>query len=73
MTLKLLMIGFGHQEGDKVLTEIGELILDNSRLNDIVCRYGGEELTAILPDMDTSEAMIIGERLVSPPKGTYRL
>ncbi len=33
---------FGHQEGDIVLMEIGEVILEQSRIYDIECRYGGE-------------------------------
>jgi diguanylate cyclase (GGDEF)-like protein len=60
---KVINDGFGHQEGDKVLTEIGELVIDNSRLYDIKCRYGGEELIIILPDTGSSDAMIIGERI----------
>ncbi len=54
---------FGHQEGDRVLAEIGDLLIDNSRLYDIKCRYGGEELTIILPDTSSSDAMIISERI----------
>ncbi len=54
---------FGHQEGDKVLRRIGEILKDNSRKIDIVARYGGEEFALILPYTDKEEAKIIGERI----------
>jgi GGDEF domain-containing protein len=39
----------GHQEGDKVLTELAEAIEEVTRDSDICCRYGGEEFVVILP------------------------
>lgn len=41
---------FGHEAGDLVLQEIAHFIQTNIRNSDIVCRYGGEEITIILPD-----------------------
>ncbi|MFC1582052.1 GGDEF domain-containing protein [Planctomycetota bacterium] len=40
----------GHPQGDVVLREISEVLLDNTRGSDIVARYGGEEFVVILPD-----------------------
>jgi diguanylate cyclase (GGDEF)-like protein len=40
---------YGHELGDKVLSEIGGFILNNVRDEDIACRYGGEEIIIILP------------------------
>ncbi|MCI5180182.1 MAG: diguanylate cyclase [Candidatus Electrothrix sp. AW3_4] len=40
---------YGHEMGDKVLSEIGKFILENIRDEDIACRYGGEEIIIILP------------------------
>ncbi len=40
---------YGHELGDKVLSEIGTFILKNVRDEDIACRYGGEEIIIILP------------------------
>jgi diguanylate cyclase (GGDEF)-like protein len=40
---------YGHELGDKVLSEIGNFILQNIRDEDIACRYGGEEIIIILP------------------------
>jgi diguanylate cyclase (GGDEF)-like protein/PAS domain S-box-containing protein len=41
---------FGHEAGDTVLRELGLFLRKNIRQSDIACRYGGEELTLILPE-----------------------
>lgn len=41
---------FGHKAGDLVLEKVGQFIKQNIRRSDIACRYGGEELTVLLPD-----------------------
>ena len=40
---------YGHEAGDIVLRAVGELLHQSLRAGDIACRYGGEELTLILP------------------------
>jgi diguanylate cyclase (GGDEF)-like protein len=40
---------FGHEAGDLVLQILGKFLQNNIRKEDIVCRYGGEEFTLILP------------------------
>jgi diguanylate cyclase (GGDEF)-like protein/PAS domain S-box-containing protein len=41
---------FGHNAGDLLLKELGVLLKNNIRGEDIACRYGGEEFTLILPE-----------------------
>lgn len=41
---------FGHEAGDAVLRSLGTLLKAQFRGEDIVCRYGGEEFTVILPE-----------------------
>jgi diguanylate cyclase (GGDEF)-like protein/PAS domain S-box-containing protein len=47
---------FGHEAGDIVLRRIGQLLLESLRKSDIACRYGGEELTIVLPDSSLEDA-----------------
>jgi diguanylate cyclase (GGDEF)-like protein len=53
----------GHQAGDKILKNLAELLKNQSRKMDYVCRYGGEEFTIILPQTEKKEAFAIAERL----------
>jgi diguanylate cyclase (GGDEF)-like protein len=41
---------FGHEAGDAVLRKLGQFLQSHIRGSDIACRYGGEELTLILPE-----------------------
>lgn len=40
---------FGHQAGDTALIEVGALLRDSIRTEDVACRYGGEEFSVIMP------------------------
>lgn len=52
----------GHAMGDEVLKKVSATVLDYSRENDIVCRYGGEEFCILLPETNLVEAKDLGER-----------
>jgi len=54
---------FGHLKGDLVLRQIGATILSCLRGGDVICRYGGEEFLALLPDTDMVDAYVVAERL----------
>ncbi len=54
---------YGHQSGDRVLSAIGAVILDEIRSSDFAARYGGEEMTVVLPETGPSDARIFSERL----------
>lgn len=54
---------YGHQQGDQVLAEMGEILRAVSRDIDIPIRYGGEEFSMILPQTDLAGAIHVGERL----------
>ena len=43
---------FGHDAGDAVLSELGSFLRRAVRVDDIACRYGGEEFCLVLPQMD---------------------
>ncbi len=46
---------FGHDAGDLVLEEVGQTLINAVRKSDVACRYGGEELTLILPGASLEE------------------
>lgn len=54
---------YGHQVGDEVLKIVSRTIRRNLRDSDIPCRYGGEELVAILPGTDLKGGSIAAEKI----------
>lgn len=53
----------GHQAGDSLLREVGDILKVCTRNGDIVSRYGGEEFAVILPDTGQQNAIKVGERI----------
>lgn len=54
---------YGHQSGDAVLRQVAFALKKNVRATDIVCRYGGEEMSIILPNTKYDEAVGIANKL----------
>jgi diguanylate cyclase (GGDEF)-like protein/PAS domain S-box-containing protein len=54
---------YGHDQGDRVLKMVGQVMQETVRKYDVPCRYGGEEFTVILPSTDAEGAMHFAERL----------
>lgn len=54
---------FGHQSGDAVLRQVAQTLKRNVRATDIVCRYGGEEMSIILPNTSKDEAQSTAEKI----------
>jgi len=54
---------WGHLAGDRVLSQIGEVLASQVNAEDTLCRYGGEEFTVLLPETPLSEAMARAERM----------
>ena len=61
---KLLNDTFGHQTGDQVLQRFAKLLSEMLRSSDIVCRHGGEEFVALMPDIDGDGAQAMLARLL---------
>ncbi len=54
---------FGHLIGDQVLKEIADICLSILRKVDVMCRFGGEEFTVLLPETERAEAVHAAERM----------
>ncbi len=54
---------FGHEAGDLVLQAVGGLLLRSVRTSDLACRYGGEELTLVMPRAGLDDARLRLETL----------
>lgn len=55
---------YGHQGGDGCLKQIANTIEETiGRSTDFICRYGGEEFCAILPETNKEGAKVVGEKI----------
>ncbi|UCF80885.1 MAG: sensor domain-containing diguanylate cyclase [Acidobacteriota bacterium] len=53
---------FGHLAGSRTLCEVGRILQEAARVSDVVCRYGGDEFTMVLPQTDEEGGKSIAER-----------
>jgi diguanylate cyclase (GGDEF)-like protein len=63
----------GHQAGDRLLKSATAAWSAMLRTTDLLCRYGGEEFSVLLPGATTEEAAEVLERLraVTPQQQTF--
>ncbi|MFK7735237.1 MAG: diguanylate cyclase [Pirellulaceae bacterium] len=54
---------YGHGKGDEVLRETGRILNELARTDDIVCRYGGEEFSVLMPGLNLTESTAFAERI----------
>lgn len=54
---------YGHHIGDDVIISIANILMENTRKNDIVCRYGGEEYIILLPETELVVSMKLAEKV----------
>ncbi|MBK5200647.1 MAG: GGDEF domain-containing protein [Spirochaetaceae bacterium] len=48
---------FGHQVGDRVLIEVANILTKTLNSESIVCRYGGDEFIALVPNLVNEESI----------------
>lgn len=64
---------YGHAAGDERLREVASLLSRCvHRPADLVCRYGGEEFVAILPDTDAAGARAVAQRILDAVRDLHR-
>ena len=56
---------YGHAAGDRVLRSLAAILTNRLRNIDIVGRYGGEEISLILPGTDARQAVRIMEEILT--------
>jgi diguanylate cyclase (GGDEF)-like protein len=61
---------YGHQVGDLVLIQLGQLIRKSLRGTDIVGRIGGEEFAVVLPETGIEQTVELTERLLNTVRDT---
>ena len=55
--------GWGHVVGDRALAAFADMLRGQSRAEDLVARFGGEEFVVLLPDAPLEVAARVAERL----------
>ncbi len=62
---------YGHRAGDFVLGSIAQHVKKSLRAQDLVCRYGGEEFTIIMPATRSSDAAMVMSRIRADLQDRY--
>jgi diguanylate cyclase (GGDEF)-like protein len=60
---KMINDNWGHALGDRILADMGKVLLRWGRSSDLIARFGGEEFVALLPMTDADRAVRAAERL----------
>jgi len=60
---KLVNDTYGHEDGDRVLCHVAELLGGSLREDDIACRFGGEEFVILLRATPGPAARVVANRL----------
>jgi diguanylate cyclase (GGDEF)-like protein/PAS domain S-box-containing protein len=63
--LKMTNDAFGHAAGDELLKQTTKVLKHCFRQDDIICRYGGDEFVAVLPNADSKTAEAIIARVLT--------
>jgi diguanylate cyclase (GGDEF)-like protein/PAS domain S-box-containing protein len=62
---------WGHAAGDEALRQLGSLLLNQVRGEDIACRYGGDEFILILPDASPQVTFQRAEQIAKLARRSY--
>lgn len=54
---------YGHLMGDRILADVAACLKANTRIGDVIARYGGDEFVLLLPETQTAAARTITQRI----------
>jgi diguanylate cyclase (GGDEF)-like protein len=54
---------YGHLEGDRLLQEVGQTLMESVRGSDVVARQGGDEFAVLASETDEAGARLLAERI----------
>jgi diguanylate cyclase (GGDEF)-like protein len=55
----------GHLPGDELLKSLSQILRENSREDELIARWGGEEFLMVMPNVDREEALAAAGRIRS--------
>ncbi|HYY55024.1 MAG TPA: GAF domain-containing protein [Candidatus Dormibacteraeota bacterium] len=62
-SLKNVNDRFGHDEGNRYLVELAQIIREKVRATDIVARFGGDEFLVLMPETELAAAVSTADRI----------
>jgi diguanylate cyclase (GGDEF)-like protein len=54
---------YGHMAGDQILRLVAQVLEDQTRFNDFVSRYGGEEFAVLLPESSADQGRYVADKI----------
>ncbi len=54
---------YGHLAGDEVLKQVGKILRNSKRKEDVACRFGGDEFVLLLPETNKYMGLLVGTKL----------
>jgi diguanylate cyclase (GGDEF)-like protein len=70
--LKLLNDNQGHHAGDEALKALADVLVENSRAVDTVCRFGGDEFVLLFPETDEEGCDVLSHRITAAAAQKFR-
>lgn len=65
--LKIINDAFGHEQGDKLIQQVADVLKAGCRADDIIARIGGDEFVILLPNTTRAETEELVKRLGEKP------
>lgn len=61
--LKMVNDKFGHLEGDSLITDVCRILKEETKPNDVIFRYGGDEFMIVFEDADADEIEKVSHKI----------